>query len=201
MSKNSKNSNKTVSAKQNSPKTNDKVVTSYRGHDLAWNIIRYQVNVVDHKGILRTNIGICYADFSKDAHLIMLPSTGLACEKDSDRVISVPISDSLKAQYRATNAPAYKLRKEVDKQANGKSWADFSTDIGAMTKARMMAQDDGSKVKVISARYVTVDRNTPNLKVRDTRCLDALEAYYKALYRAEAKRLEGGQPKAEKKSA
>lgn len=199
--KNSKNSTNTSSAKQSSPKTSTAVTTSFRGKEIRWNIIRYKVNVVDHKGIMRTNIGICYADFSNDGHLIMLPSTGLASEKDSDRVISVPKSDSLKAQYRAMNAPAWKLRKEVDKQANGKSWADFSTDIGAMTKARMTAQGDGSKVKVISARYVTIDRNTPNLKVRDTRCLDALEAYYTALYRAEAKRLKGEQPKAEKQSA
>ncbi len=163
----------------------DRVTSEFKGKFIPWNLTIYEVSVVDHKGVLRKITAPCFMDYTKDAYGLMLPSFGLKSEKDTGRVIAVATSSSLKAQFRAENAPINKLRKELDKELHGRKWNDVINDIGAMTKVFYAVK--GDKCKIYVPRYTKVTESTPNQKKADTLCLKALKNHFEALYKAEAK--------------
>jgi len=202
--KNSKNSTKQGSAKQN---ITNRVATTFGSKDINLSVAIYDCK---HNG--KTHRVLAYLNLTLDAYLVAIPNTGLKAQ-GKDRVLAVAKSDSSIAKLRVADLAVSKLTNRINSSCRGKSWNDFCNEVATMTKAefvrdengKVVKGDDGKAIKTGNrvAKYNTFSRETEGLKNRDERILNAVEKYFSNLEKKQAK-LDAeakAQPKAEKQSA
>ena len=202
--KNSKNSTKQGSAKQN---VTNRVATTFGSKEVGLSVAIYDCKVNG-----KTHRVLAYLNLTLDAYLVAIPQTGLKAQ-GKDRVLAVAKSDSSIAKLRVADLAISKLTNRINSSCRGKSWIEFCNEVASMTKAEFIRDENGKIAKDANgkaiktgnkvAKYNTFSRESEGLKTRDERILNAVEKYFSNLEKKQAKLDSEAkeQPKAEKQSA